>query len=487
MNSNGSNGNKLVDTPAQYRANGNGNGQEIDKPAEHYPPIVPDKPQPYNVEAEEAYLGSILINPDSLIYTANLKVEADDFFIERHGWIWEAANDLVNKNAPADMVSLVDELTRRGQLETLGGSAYLTGLLNCVPSHTRAFHYAQIIKRTSVLRQLIAGAGEISRLAYRDDLEAAEAVEQATDILLKISKHNQRETHRSNGDLGNAFLDHLEKVQQSPNGIIGLPTGLADWDRLTKGLQKGDLIILAGRPGMGKSALALQVCLEAAKNHNARSLFFSREMSAEALYQREVSYESGIDSQRLRAGEVKDDEYPAMLDAIYRLSTLSVLIDCGATTTEEMRARAIIEKEKNGLDLIVVDYLQRIHSSGKYQNRTTEIGEISGKLKDIAGDLNIPVLAISSLSRECEKRNDKRPHLADLRESGDIEYDADVVNFIYRDEVYNPDTEFPNVAEVNIEKQRQGPNGSFSVFFKKHLTKFVDLEVRVEPLDWVKG
>jgi replicative DNA helicase len=484
MNSNGNNGNKLVDPPAPYRVNGN--GREIDRPVKQYPSIVPDKLQPHNVEAEEAFIGSILINPDALIYTANLKIEADDFFIHRHGWIFDAINDLVNSNAPADMVSLVDELARRGQLEGIGGPAYLTGLLNCVPSHTRAKHYAEIVKRTSVLRQLIAGAGEISRLAYRDDVDAAEAVEQSTDILLKISKHNQRETHRSNQDLGNAFLDHLERVQKSPNGITGLPTGLVDWDRLTKGFQKGDLIILAGRPGMGKSALALQVCLEAAKNHKARSLFFSREMSAESLYQRGVSYESGIDSQCLRAGQVKDDEYPAMLEAINRLTALPVLIDCGVTTTEEMRARAIIEKEKNGLDLIVVDYLQRVHSSGKYQNRTTEIGEISGKLKDIAKDLNIPVLAISSLSRECERRNDKRPHLSDLRESGDIEYDADMVAFIYRDEVYNPDTEFPSVAEINVEKQRQGPNGTFSVYFKKRLTKFIDLEVNVQPLDWVK-
>lgn len=483
MNNNG-NGHKLIDTPTTYitkNGNGNGNGQ-----AHVYPSTVPDKLQPHNVEAEEAFIGSILINADALIYTANLKIEADDFFIERHGWIFDAIKDLVNSNAPADMVSLVDELTRRGQLKGVGGSSYITGLINCVPTHTNAIHYAEIVKRTSVLRQLITGAGEISRLAYRDDVGVVEAVEQSTDILLKISKRNQRDTYRSNKDLGNAFLDHLERIQNSPNGITGLPTGLTDWDKLTKGLQKGDFIVLAGRPGMGKSALALQICLEAAKNHNARSIFFSREMSAESLYQREVSYESEIDSQRLRAGQVRDDEYPVMFDAVGRLAKLPVLIDCGAKTTEEMRARAIIEKEKNGLDLIVVDYLQRVHSSGKYQNRTAEIGGISGRLKDIATDLNIPVLAVSSLSRKCEDRHDKRPHLSDLRESGDIEYDADGVVFIYRDGVYNPDTEFPNVAEIYMEKQRQGPLGVFSVYFKKHLTKFVDLEINVQSLDWVK-
>jgi replicative DNA helicase len=476
MNSNGNNGHQLVDPPAPYRENGNGN----------HPGTIPDKLQPHNVEAEQAYIGSILISADSLIYTAHLKINGADFFLERHSWIWEAMNDLVNANAPADMVSINDELARRGQLTGIGGPAYLTELLNCVPSHTRAAHYAEIVKRTSVLRQLIAGAGEIARLAYRDDIGGKEAIELATDILFEISKRNVRDCNRSLGEIGNSFLDRLEQIRNTPNGITGVPTSLTDLDKLLGGFQKSDLIILAGRPGMGKSALALQSCLEAAKNHQARSLFFSREMSDSSLFQRALSYESGIDGQRLRMGQVRDDEYPAMLHASSYLAKLPVVIDCGASTVEEMRSRAIIEKEKSGLDLIIVDYLQRVNAGVRYNNRNAEVGDISSKLKSLAVDLNLPVLAVSSLNRGCESRHDKRPHLSDLRESGDIEYDADVVIFIYRDEVYNPDTEFPNVAELSIEKQRSGPEGVISVFFKKYLTRFEDLEVQVQPLDWVK-
>jgi replicative DNA helicase len=461
--------------------NNNGTGHQ-------FPATVADKLKPHNVEAEEAFLGAVLIDPDVVILTASLGLKGSDFFIERHGWIWQAAQDLWAKNAPIDLISLTDELERRGQLNEIGGSGYITGLINQTPSSSGHDYYAGIIKRTSTLRQLINAAGQISQLAYRDTLDADEAIQKATDILFEVSKQNIQERNRSMNQIADAFLDRIEQIHNSPHGITGLPTGLVELDKLLGGLQRSDLIVLAGRPGMGKSAMALQIALEAAKNYNARSLIFSREMSDESLFQRMVSYESGIDVKRLRTGQIKDEEYSAMLEATSKLASLPFVIDGDTATPEAMRARAIIEKERYGLDLVVVDYIQRVDTADgrKYQNKVAEIGAISGMLKRLAKDLNVPVLAISSLSRQCERRDNKRPLLSDLRESGDIEYDADVVMFVYRDEVYRPNTDFPNVAEIIVSKQKQGPLGVLSLYFEKQLTKFIDLETRREPVDWVK-
>lgn len=453
-----------------------------------YPGTIPDRLQPHNTDAEQAFLGSVLIDADAIIRAASVGLVDTDFYIERHGWIWQAITDLYEQQAPVDMVSLTDELERRGQLGKIGGSAYLAELMTVTPSGIWGTHYAQIIKRTSVLRQLIGVAGHISRLAYSDDLEADEAVQQAMDLLLDVSKNNVQRKSRTLAETAQLVLDRIEQVQNSENGISGLPTGLTDLDRLTGGLQKSDLIILAGRPAMGKSALALQIALDAAKRYKARTLIFSREMSDEALFQRMIASESGIDVQRIRQGKIKADEYDTLLTTTDRLTRLPVIIDCHTSTPEALRARAILEQEKHGLDLVIVDYLQRVDPPGsrKYHNKAAEVGAVSSMLKSLAIDLNVPVLAISSLSRQCEMRADKRPMLSDLRESGDIEYDADVVIFAYRDEVYNADTDYPNVAELIISKQRQGTLGVVSAYFKKHLTKFIDLEVRVQPMDWVK-
>lgn len=452
-----------------------------------YPGTIPDKLQPHNLEAEEAYIGSILIDPDTLIHTAGLNIEPGDCFIERNGWILAAAKHLLKNKAPVDIVSLSDELTRRKQLEAIGGTAYLSRLTNTVPSSIDGHYYGEIVKRTSVLRQLIAGAGEISRLAFSGEIDAQEAIEKSTEILLNISKQNTRQTKRSLADLGQQFLTRLDRLQDSANGLTGLPTSLTDLDHLTGGLQRGDYIVLAGRPRMGKSSLALQIMLEDARKYQAKSIIFTREMSEESLHQRMVAYESSVDLQRIRNGQIKDDEYRYIIEATERLASYPIIIDSESATPEAMRARAIVEKERHGLDLVVVDYIQRVTppSGKKYGSKTHEIGDISAGLNRIAKDLNVPLVAISSLSRACESRNDKHPHLSDLRESGDLEYDADVAMFIYRDEVYNPDGQFPNIADIYIEKQRQGPEGEMSAYFQKHLTKFKDLEVRTEPLDWV--
>jgi len=281
-----------------------------------------------------------------------------------------------------------------------------------------------------------------------------------------------------------ALMDRTEYLQENPNTTPGIPTGLKDLDRLLGGLQKTDLIILAGRPGMGKSALALSVSMTAAKLKRKVGVF-SLEMSDEQLITRMVSAESGIDSQRIKFGQIRDDEWPVYLQGSDSVAAMSVFIDdTSAISVMELRAKSRRLLAEKGLDLLVVDYMQLMRGDTKSENRQQEISLISRSLKELARELKIPVLALSQLSRACESRHDKRPILSDLRESGSIEQDADVVLFVYRDEMYNPDTEFPSVAELIVSKHRSGPTGAFSVYFKKSITRFVDLEVKIQPLDY---
>jgi replicative DNA helicase len=282
-----------------------------------------------------------------------------------------------------------------------------------------------------------------------------------------------------------SYFDRVEYLQQHQGQIIGVPTGLTDLDKLLGGLQRSDMIVMAGRPGMGKTSLALSIALQAARLHQKRVALFSLEMSDEQLVQRLVSAETGIDSQRLRLGNIKSDEWTTFYQAIRLLSETMVFIDdTPAISVLELRTKARRLHAEHGLDLLIVDYLQLMRGGTRNENRQQEISLISRSLKGIARELNIPVLALSQLSRQVESRHDKRPMLSDLRESGSIEQDADIVLFIYRDDVYNPDTEFPNIAEIIVAKHRSGPTGIFSVYFKKHLAQFVDLEVRTQPLDY---
>jgi replicative DNA helicase len=281
------------------------------------------------------------------------------------------------------------------------------------------------------------------------------------------------------GDLAGLVYDHIERVRQA-GGITGIPTGLTDLDRLLGGLQRSDMIVMAGRPGMGKTSLAMQIAKSAAKNHGKRSLFFSLEMSKEQLAQRVVSSETGIEVNRLRTGNIRDEEWNTFFLAQKAMSEYPIAVDdTPSLTPSQLRSKAIRHQARFGLDLIIIDYIQLMATDHREQNRHQEISIISRACKTLARELNIPIIALSQLSREVEKRRDKRPMLSDLRESGAIEADADVVAFLYRDEVYNPDTEFPDVAEIIVAKHRSGPTGVLSVYFKKHLTEFVDLAVRI--------
>ncbi len=448
------------------------------------PSTVPDKLQPHNNEAEEAVLGSLLIDPDAIIRVATF-LAPEDFYLERHTWIYEAIRDLHERREPADMVTLTDDLERRGQLSEIGGAAYLTGLINATPTSIHVEYYARIIERTAVLRRLIDAAGKIARLAYQDTEDVAEVVDRAEELIFGVASRRADRDLRHIRQALDKYYDRIEYLHQHRGEVIGVPTGLTDLDKLLGGLQRSDMVVMAGRPGMGKTSLALSIALQAARRLQKRVAIFSLEMSDEQLVQRLISAETGIDSQRLRLGDIKEDEWPTFIQATNLLAGTSVFIDdTPAISALELRTKARRLHAEHGLDLLIVDYLQLMRGDSRSENRQQEISYISRSIKALARELNIPVLALSQLSRQVESRHDKRPMLSDLRESGSIEQDADVVLFIYRDDMYNPDTEFPNIAEIIVGKHRSGPTGIFSVYFKKHLAQFVDLEVHTQVLEY---
>jgi replicative DNA helicase len=445
---------------------------------------TPTKLLPQNIEAEEAVLGSLLIDPDAIIRVATF-LQPDDFYVQRNGWIYDAIRDLHERREPADLVTLTDELDRREHLAEIGGPAHLTSLINATPTSIHVEYYARIVERTAILRRLIDAAGQIAKLAYQDVDDVDEVVDQAESIIFGVSEKRVSRELVPIRQVLDEFYDRIEYLSAHQGEMIGIPTGLADLDKLLGGFQRSDLVIIAGRPGMGKTSLALSIALQAARKWDKRVGIFSLEMSNEQVVQRLVSAETGIDSQRLRLGVIHEDEWPVFIQATSLLSDTQIFIDdTPAISAMEMRTKARRIHAEYGLDLLIVDYLQLMRGDFRSENRVQEISFISRSLKGLAREVNIPMVALSQLSRAVESRHDKRPMLSDLRESGSIEQDADVVMFVYRDELYDPDTEFPNIAEIRVSKHRSGPTGTFSVFFKKELAQFLDLEVRREQLEY---
>lgn len=445
---------------------------------------TPDKLQPHNIEAEEAVLGALLIDPDAIIRISTF-LKPDAFFLQRNRWIFEAIFSLHERREPTDLVTLTDELNRRDQLADIGGPAYLTDLINATPTSIHVEYYARIIERTAVFRRLIDGATQIAQLAYEDSENVEEVIDRAEAIIFGVSEQRTSRDLKPIGQAIDTYYERIDYLSQHQGEIIGIPTNLKDLDKLLGGLQRSDLLILAGRPGMGKTSLALSIALQAARKWDKRVAIFSLEMSDEQLVQRLISAETGIDSQRLRLGQIQEDEWPTLVQATGLLSGTGLFIDdTPALSVMELRTKARRLEAEHGLDMIIVDYLQLMRGNLKSENRQQEISFISRSLKELARELKVPVLALSQLSRAVESRHDKRPMLSDLRESGSIEQDADVVMFVYRDEVYNPDTEYPNVAEIIVAKHRSGPTGIFSVYFKRHLAQFVDLAVQSQSLEY---
>ena len=440
---------------------------------------------PQNIEAEEAVLGGLLIDSDAIIRVSTV-LKPEDFYREKNGWIFGAALALHERHEPIDFLTVCDELERKGQLDEVGGPAFLTGLINVVPTSIHIEHYATIVQRAAIRRRLIEAAGQIAALAYREEDDVDEVVDRAEQVVFAVSSAR---LSRSVVPLRSAVSDYYDRVEylnKHKGQMIGLPTGFARLDEILGGMQRSDMLVLAARPSMGKTSLALNIAHTAAKKFGQRVLVFSLEMASEQVVERLTSAEAGIDSQRLRRGEIADDEWSRFITTTSSLSELAFFIDdTPAISVLEMRTKARRLHAEVGLDLIVVDYLQLMRGEGRHENRQQEVSAISRGIKALARELNIPILALSQLSRGVEARSDKRPILSDLRESGSIEQDADVVLFIYRDEVYNENTERRGIADILVAKHRHGPTGSVPLLFRGPTASFVEAEIHRIQVDSV--
>jgi replicative DNA helicase len=431
---------------------------------------------PQNIEAEQSVLGSLLIDPEAILKVTSF-LRSEDFYRETHGLIYKAIVELHERRFPADFVTLCDELDRRGQLEQVGGPGYLTSLINAVPTSVHVQHYGRIVERTAMLRRLISAAGEISGMAYERADDEDRILDQAEQLILGVGQRRvERELVPLRALLGD-YYDRIEYLYQHRGETIGVPTGFVDLDRLLGGFQPADLIIVAGRPGTGKTSLALTIADYAARRHGRCITLFSLEMPAQQVLQRLVSGGTGVESQRLRTGDINEEELARVARAMGELSETSIYIDdTPAIAPLELRAKARRLQAEHPMDLIIVDYMQLMQAGVRMENRVQEVSYISRQLKSLASELHVPVVACSQLSRAVESRADKRPVLSDLRESGSIEQDADVVMFIYREEMYVEDTFKPNIADIMVAKHRNGPTGQVSLRFMKEQARFANLE-----------
>ena len=379
----------------------------------------------------------------------------------------------------------MDELERRNILHEVGGAAYITALVNSVPSAVYVEHYAHIVERAAVLRRLIGAAGQIASLAYEEADDVDEVVDRAEQLIFGVSERRVRRDLVPVRQVMHNVVDRIDYLHRHQGDVMGVPTGFAKLDKLLGGFQKSDLVILAARPSVGKTSLALNFALNAARRYKKVVGFFSLEMSAEQIVQRLLSMETGIDQQRLRQGEIRDDEWDMLMRAAAELSeTLLYIDDTPAMSAIELRTKARRLQAEHGLDLVVVDYLQLMRGDNhRSENRVQEISYISRSLKSLAREVEAPLIALSQLSRAVEQRTDHKPQLSDLRESGAIEQDADVVMFIYREDMTKETPERKNIADVIVAKHRNGPTDTVPLYFQKELTRFADLEYVREPLE----
>ena len=442
---------------------------------------------PQNIEAEQSVLGAMLIDKEAIAKATEI-LSAEDFYREAHRVIFSAMLEIYNKNEAVDMITVTDILRRDNKLEDVGGIAYITSLANVVLTAANVKYHAEIVAEKSVLRQLVKVSTEIAAMGYEANDEVGVLLDTAESRILEISNRKKRADFTPISAVLMDSVQNIEKLLNNKGGLTGIPTGFNDLDKLTSGLHPSDFIILAARPSMGKTALALNIVQNVALRAHKRVggdprsvAFFSLEMSKEQLVNRMLCAEANIDSQRLRIGEMKEDDWTHLWDACDVMSKAKIYIDDTAgITVMDMRSRARRLKAEHGLDLIVVDYLQLMQGSGKRNtsgDRQQEVSEISRSLKALARELDVPVLALSQLSRGVDARQVKRPMLSDLRESGSLEQDADIVAFLYREDYYNPETENKH-TELIIAKHRNGPVDTVNLFFHKQFTKFVGFTKR---------
>ncbi len=436
---------------------------------------------PHSLEAESSVLGGLLLDNTAWDRVADL-VKDGDFYRHEHALVYAAIAQLINASKPADVITVFEQLRDHGKAEEVGGLVYLNSLAQYVPSAANIRRYAEIVRERAILRKLVTVSDEIATNAFNPQgRPVAKILDEAEQKIFNIGEEGSRMKQGFQG-MDTLVVDLMDRVQEmadNPNDITGVPTGFYDLDRMTAGFQAGDMIVLAARPSMGKTALAINIAEHVALNEGLPVAVFSMEMGAAQLAVRIVGSIGRINQTHLRNGKLTDDEWPRLAEAIEKLRNISLHIDeTPGLTPSELRSNARrLARQCGKLGLIVVDYLQLMSgsSSSSNENRATELGEISRGLKMLAKELQCPVIALSQLNRSVETRTDKRPMMSDLRESGAIEQDADIIMFIYRDEYYNKDTKEPGVAEVIIGKQRNGPTGTVKLTFLNQLTRFESL------------
>ncbi|ADO59359.1 replicative DNA helicase [Paenibacillus sp. SEL3] len=437
-----------------------------------------DRIPPQNLEAEQAVIGSILLQSEALI-TAMERVQTEDFYDKAHQMIYEAMIELGESGQPIDLVTLTSKIQDKGQLEDIGGVSYLAKLAHGVPTAANVDYYAQIIEEKAMLRRLIRAATQIVSEGYSSGEDVAGMLSDAERKIMEISNGRSGSGFIAIRDVVMEVFDRVELLHQNKGNTTGIPSGFVDLDKMTAGFQRNDLIIVAARPSVGKTAFALNIAQNVAVRAKETVAIFSLEMSAAQLVQRMICAEANLDANVMRTGEFKgDDDWAKLTMGIAALSEAEIYIDdTPGITVADIRAKCRRLKAEKGLGMIVIDYLQLIHGRGKAgENRQQEVSEISRTLKQIARELEVPVIALSQLSRGVEQRQDKRPMMSDLRESGSIEQDADIVAFLYRDDYYNQETEKKNIIEIIIAKQRNGPVGTVELVFLKNYNKFANYE-----------
>jgi len=435
------------------------------------------KVPPQNIDAEKSLLGAVLIDEETLADISE-HVTHKDFYDKRHGIIYGGMMRLYEKHKPVDLLTLTEELKRKNEIEIIGGSAYLTELTNYVPTAAHAEAYAELVAQKAVRRRLIKASGEISELGFDEETTTQELLEKAEAELFSVSDQSLKQDLVSIESILTESFDRMEELHRNKGTLRGVRTGYRDLDNMTAGFQRSDLIILAARPAMGKTTLVTNLAYNVATVAKQPVLFFSLEMSKEQLVDRMLADASGVDAWNIRTGNLSDEDFSKLSEAMGEMAEAPIFIDdTPGVSVLEMRTKARRAAHEQPLGLIIIDYLQLMQGSGRGDgNRVQEVSEISRGLKLIARELNVPVIALSQLSRSVESRSPQIPQLSDLRESGSIEQDADIVMFIYREAYYNPETERENITDLIIAKHRNGPTGKIELYFHPERLRFMSLD-----------
>lgn len=441
---------------------------------------------PHDLDAEEAVLGSLLIDPEAIFKVVTL-LKAEDFYREKNRWTYESCQQLYDRKEALNQITVAHELARRQQLEAAGGAAYLSHLVSQVPTSVHVEYYSNIVRRLSMMRQLISASNQIAAIGYESPPDADDALDKAEGVLFRLRYGQSRRDFVHIREVLDRYFEESSLAGEREGGLPHIPTGFADLDKILGGLQRSDMVILAARPSLGKTSLALNIARNAAIERGARVALFSMEMSKMELAYRFLSCESGVDTQRLRLDQLSERQRENIMETMGILSESPIYIDDSPFLRDsDMRSKARRLHSEKGIDLIIVDYIQLMRSSRYTDNRVVEMGDISHSIKELARELDVPVLAVSQLSRAVESRHPHTPMLSDLRDSGSIEQDADVVLFIYREDVYFTEEEWNNkfpekpypkgIAEIIIAKHRNGPVGRVHLFFRDRIAKFENLE-----------